>query len=597
MGARGKQSIRRGKDLQVEAEFREYSEKARSTFKNGITNAAERREMEEFAAFLNQHRSYLDERFRKQYLLSASFAAEALELFGSHDKSTRLIEPLVGEVRDRLEQLSDEVDQESWLNLEWRMTKREEIRLMINFAQIVLYRLHKYDQADAVIKKCREWLKFIHHKTYFPCYGTQAQLAYVEGKVARQRHDLKTAQLKFEEAIRFQCLRFEQSCAEYENQTDPEMEGQAKKKLEDERKFTIRRLAIGLSRGLGWLFHEQGAVTRAQDSYVLPARLLLMQSEDKVTKAYADLLYASILRTLATKGDERLQRAIVNVRRAQEYFEEVGHERYLTRARFEEALCRLRMGDFDLAERLVAKVQSWADKNDDKPWQCQAMVIKAQIELERGDHNKSLDLAKEALEIADNCNQPVRKIDAHFACAEAYLKLCRQEAQTGNKERLRLEFNNVRKELEQAEEIHRQISRHNETSANPKLSAVIHLLRAQAWAIVGNPHQAGDHFQLWKKIEDRIEHQDIKDLAREAQTEIDKMSHDQDFVLSPQEALEMGYKEIQRRLREYLIKQAERKVAVEGRDLTKHREEVAKQLDLSRQGLHLWERQIKDSKK
>lgn len=134
-----------------------------------------------------------------------------------------------------------------------------------------------------------------------PCFGTQARLTYHLGSIYRilERHN--DAEHKYMETLD---LLYERAKV----RTD-----------RHERVFMIRRQAMAIGIGFGWVNASRGSLGRAENA-LTTARSLLAGINDPIVPSYIELLYGVIKRCRAGRNKAKLRTAIDSLEAARRSF-------------------------------------------------------------------------------------------------------------------------------------------------------------------------------------------------------------------------------------------------------------------------------------
>jgi hypothetical protein len=163
-----------------------------------------------------------------------------------------------------------------------RRVIREKIRLSLLYSHVMLYREHSYKAFIDSVRRCQDVLSKISDAQMFPCWGMRAQIAYYLARAYRQTNEFDLAEELFSNSIEFTHRRAQRKKSEYERSEHHDVH---RKEYEDELAFARYRAGISLGLGLGWVNFTKGLLTSALRHNILPARVLLEHTDDKLNKA------------------------------------------------------------------------------------------------------------------------------------------------------------------------------------------------------------------------------------------------------------------------------------------------------------------------
>jgi tetratricopeptide (TPR) repeat protein len=381
-----------------------------------------------------------------------------------------------------------------------------------------------------------EWLlEFTINKLQtnrFPCLGTQARLTYHLGSIYRilDRHDeaedlhAKTLELLYERS---------------------KLPHDA-----DERTFMIRRQAMTIGFGFGWVNASRGSLKSAENS-LLTARSLLAGINDPVVPSYIELLYGITKRCRAGSNKVKLQEAVESLISARSAFELAGNSRYVPAACWELSLALNLLGRFSEAQENLNKVREYAEKTEIARWLANVRTQQSRILRNQGDYKRALREAEEAVRIGNDCNLALPLTTAYIARGEAKLRL------PGNDKQSEIDYKDARRDFEIAlQKLKSSATAEKilEHSANPKIVGICELRIAQCYAREGDDENAKLHFSRWELLRERVEHELVREIGAEVKSEIDKLL--MNFTISGKESSEWNYITNVTRLRNWLLTRA-----------------------------------------
>jgi tetratricopeptide (TPR) repeat protein len=472
----------------------------------------------------------------REWLTMKSMVSEIFDYFGRFPEARKLFERHGPEVWERVKRRKKAPP---ITGLKTRRLAREEIRFCLEYAQ-TFYRRHDYKEAEKIITTCQDVvINYIANEKTFPCHGTLARALYYLGRVYRQTNHYQDAEACFVESIKNHRMRVEWKLGQ--------AEGPETRELEAERRFARYKSAVVMALGIGWVRYTTGALKAAR-SYLEPARVLLLSTQDRINSAYVELISGAIDRSLAGRDTKRLGNARMLVEKAYTTFKEFGHEAYRARAAYELSLLHLCTGDLQAAEREQEKVKFIAEHAEqrDARWFCNSLIVESRIRREQRRYREAGECASGALKLADEYRQPLCRIDALIA---------RSEVRT-----LTGDFVGARADLGEALSLNRQhdsgrssTPRSAETT-NPKIEGLCNLRLAETYVLERNPRTAERHLQRWQAVRDRVEHQTVRELGEELEQKVRDLRPS--FVIDS-DTLDLNAKNWHRELDRWLLREAE----------------------------------------
>ena len=570
-----------------EEEGESVYQRLRVIFKIGRLDQGVRSDVETLFALLVKHKREIRQFFRYEYFHGLCLVAEFFERFGENERALEAL---------RLEEetilLFPELHVPGQLaDLQQRRILREQMRLVLDWADSYHYSRHEYEAAIELADKCARFVRErIYQEEEFPCRGTLGQIYRLKGNCYRRLERYGEAEAHFGKAIINYYLRAKMREVQASREIDAleaarRVGGQdiaqvvaeisrRQEKREADYQLVTRRVAMILSQGFGWIAYRKGQLSRAEYSYLLPARLALLRSRSDAVRAYNRLIMAAVLRSKANSDESVVRKALEEAREAEETFRGYGHQLYVLRANFEMGLCHARLREFSLAQEQAAAVQEMAEEIKDVRWISNALVLQAMIAREVGKPQAAADLAAKALKTGDG--RPVLQVEAFLARAEARLALGQHVA--------------AREDLQQAEDLTAQTSRavQADPNSNPIFHARLGLLRAKSWLGVGEIPKAQQALDEAKPFVAQVEHFLLKRLLQEVEDEL--KTYGNIFSIRVDKNTSLSFQHYRPRLLEFLIQQATI------RSKRKTKADIAEILGVTRQTLLQWEQEVRESK-
>jgi len=438
------------------------------------------------------------------------------------------------EVLNELQELSTELEGAGKLALDQRAIIEEKVRYCACRGN-ELKRSGKPEDAQRLL----EWLlnfteDRLKEEGVFGCYGAQADLTYYLGSVYRilEKHNLA-------EDMYMRSLNLLYVQAQQHDEGDL-----------DDHLFIMRRQAMAIGIGFGWINLTRGSLRRAENA-LATARSLLARSRDPVVPSYIELLYGTIKRCRAGTDPAKLRDAIDSLSLARAKFEEIGHLRYVARTCWELCLAYILLGDFGAAREHLDVVAGHAGQTRHPKWQTNVRIGWSRISRAEGDFPGALEQANLAIQSAKECNSSLPMVDAHITLGE--IKLLAAE----DPEQKEAGYHSARSIFEEAHRIALEAGPSEGTDglpSNPKIVAVCKLRIAQCHAREGEVTKAKEYFAEWEALRANVEHEWVRELAGSVKDEIDSLSSN--FTIPVNDKLKWGYAENATRLRHWLLAQA-----------------------------------------
>jgi tetratricopeptide (TPR) repeat protein len=365
-----------------------------------------------------------------------------------------------------------------------------------------------------------------------PAYGTRANLSYNLGSVYRVLEQHGKSEAMYAQALRF-----------YHDRTKTRPANDF-----DDLYFITRRIAMCVGLGFGWLHLTRGNLNRAENA-LLTARAFLAKSPDHIVSSFIELLYGSMRRCKA--GHDQTE-AINSLNQARKAFEH-NHPRYHAYACLELALSFTLKADFEAALAHLEAAEQYAQQQQNEPkWLTNIHIGRSRIRRHQRDYERALTEAEMAIDMAEHGKTILPRADAYLAHGEARLYLAKEPGGPSTPT-----YGEARKDFEKALELvleEESSHRGNEKTLNPKIASVCVLRIAQCYAKDGNQIKAKSFFQRWKTWEPTVEHQWVRDLAKEVEGDINEL--EDFFSISSRDPKEWNYERQLSRLRKWLYTQA-----------------------------------------
>ena len=592
----------------------------RDSFKKGLLDKTTLGNAEFLLNAFKRNKAEIERRREYEYLHSLCFIAEIFERIGDNGRAlaTLGIETSTIFSFPHFEALPQGADPTM------RRVMREKIRLVLDWAISRYYRRQEYLTALGIADRCEQLVKdMIYLSDQMPCLGTLAQIYRLKGNIYRQLQLYPEAEKWFGKAIINYYVRAQLRIKERNreiarlSEDHPRTSGVEKKiarlntELQNDLSLATRRVAMILTQGFGRIAYRQGQLSRAEYTYLLPARLLLLLSESEIVKAYNRLVISAVLRSVADPDGKRVIKALSEAQEAERTFEEFNYRRYVLRAKFEQALCYLRMKNHYQAGETAAAVRGQAEQLPDHRLAHDSILLLSRIALETGSPDGAFELAEEAFRRAER--HGLGKIESLIRLAESKFALGRH--------------GEARAELEAAARINRRKPPPTQTSpastnrsgrqddnielrpsddfdvwqpddlSNPPgqdgadiiLDAQIHFLLARIHLAEGHIHRAQPEWNIGDRLASRIEHAFIKETRDKIKDDMD--AYRESLVIRVREDESLDYDDYRPMLLDFLIKQAT------SRSKSKTSTEIAKLLGVSRQTLIQWRSEIEKQRK
>jgi tetratricopeptide (TPR) repeat protein len=548
---------------------------ATELFKSGTSDKSLLGRVKELHKIVDADAATLRDRDVIQYLKAKAFICEVYDCFGCIDESKQVVQE-GGEIFKRL---PDAV--ESATPLEERLLLREQIRVCLSWANAEYYRTRQYDKAHDVVSRIHRLVLQGLLNDKFPCYGTAGQISYYLGKIYRQLGRLDDAEENFAKAIEYYHRRAEQKKRQFAD--DP-------RRARIEVDFALHRSAICLGLGIGWVNYTRAHLSRALHNNIIPARIVLLNTNDELNQGWLNLILGAIKRSAKNRKD--IRSSIEPVQKAYDVFADYGHRRYLAWAAYGLSLAHFYGQDYTAAREKQAEVMKIAEELNDFQWQSTSFILRSRINSKLNDNRAAEEDASQAYELADEHGHVLCKIDALIWRSWARLRL-------GN-------HTDARADVSEALELNRQqpAARRTAETANPRIEALCHLNLAYSYALEHEGRKARAHFKQWEEMSREVEDGRVHDVATDVARAIGKLSGD--FIVEkiplddpklPRRKIDTDNSDLQRRLNyKTHLRNLQKFLVGEARELSEEKQDIAKLLGISRQTLFQWENEWKSEK-
>lgn len=458
-------------------------------------------------------------------------------------------------IHDELRMRSVRWDKKTTLSMEEREILREKVLLCACRGN----ELKRQGEANSALDLFEWLMEFTTSKLKtvgFPCYTTRATLCYHIGTSLRTLEQHRRAEAKYSEALDLLYTRG--------------------KRLEpSDHLFVIRKQAMVVGLGFGWVNMTRGFLARAEHA-LTTARSMLASVNDPLVSSYVELLYGIIQRCRAGSNKEKLEIVISQLQDTRRSF--MYHPRYQARTCWELALAKTLIGDIPGAEKDLAFVSLQADRSANPKWQVNVHILRSRI-YQRQKRIKEAVIAAEMA--VDKAKSPESKtilplVDAYITRGEAFLLLA-DSATSDN------HYVTARDSFEKALQcvLNRKVPAGKpDYFSNPKIAAVCSLRIAQCYTRLSRHMHAKKHYAVWSMLEQHVEHEWVRELAREVKREIDNLA--MDFSISASEHHRWNYSENAARLRRWLLTQSLRHT-------NQNYSEAARLLGVQRATLYQWQ--------
>lgn len=362
------------------------------------------------------------------------------------------------------------------------------------------YRDGSYQKAGELLKLVRRELDSrLPIGREEPSFGLRARVAYSLGQVYRQMGNVALARREFLSSVEFTRKRLE---AKLEKYKAPESQSVRLR----EQKFANYVTAKVFSFGLTWAANNEGSLQRARGSAGAGFTLFL-STRDEVHTAYAKVMYAQILRSLAPPAratgsvSADLEEALVLLAPLSKPEDSPLRlvPRFLMRARYEYARALLLAGRVSEAESVAEDLHQKSEQQPRHFINSGVLLLRTQAEANR---------LSDAVKMSDNL---VAKADARRleGAILAEVNISRAELLMKLPE---VDFEQVDQCLTEAE---------NLTRENPVSRAVCALHRARWRALQGHLDKATQQLRKWEQMGRAIENGLLRQMAKDISAEVE----------------------------------------------------------------------------
>lgn len=369
----------------------------------------------------------------------------------------------------------------------------------VSFYSHCYYRQGRYQKAEELLKLVRRELDTrLPVSQDEPSFGLRARVAYSLGQVYRQMGSVGPARREFLSSVEFTRKRLESKLEKYKAQEFHLVRLR-------EQKFANYVTAKVFSFGLTWAANNEGSLQRARGSAGAGFTLFL-STRDEVHTAYAKVMYAQILRSLAppTRATGSvsldLQEALTLLAPLAEPNSPLRLvPRFLMRARYEYARALLLAGRVCDAESVARDLHEKSQQQPRHFVNSGVLLLRTLSEANR---------LHDAVSVSDTL---VAKAEDHRleGAILAEVKISRAELLMKLPE---VDFEQVDQCLTEAENLARE---------NPVSRAVCALHRARWRALQGHIDKATQELRKWEQMGKTIENGLLRQMAKEISTEVE----------------------------------------------------------------------------
>jgi tetratricopeptide (TPR) repeat protein len=411
------------------------------------------------------------------------------------------------------------------IDLTTRKLLRQRVRYAANFVMSTDFATGQFRQADSRLQALCNLVKDGLSTDNFPCHGTLRSLYLDLAQVNSELGDERTAAIYFGRSLQSNTekLRLRQRAAT----TGVAFHHAARALL-----------------GLALLEYKRGALARVL-WFVHPARALISETADQVTRAHVEHLYG----TVCTEDFETIPGDGVHFReglrvleRARQTFIDFEHSRGIISSTLDLATALTSAQDYERAESLLGSIlRGPADAHAE----CHALVGLSRIARERDSHSAAVDFASNAVDRASQDNQNhgnliVTRATALFARAEAHLMGPSDGA------RARADLNEAKTMLQPGSE-------------QQRIEAMYWLHMATSHCRDGRVRDAQSCLAKAETILPAIERASVHRLAATVRGEIKSLTIDTDLVIEAVSRGVLDYHEHAVELQRYLLSLARQK--------------------------------------
>ena len=398
------------------------------------------------------------------------------------------------------------------------------------------------------------------------CYATKAMIYSELAKCHRNLGDLRNAEKEYYISNKYILKK-----SQYHIK-DPKIENSSLN-------YLFRRTAQVYCYGLNYINAAKSDIKRCEANLLISELLMSGQEGDLTTSLFIDFSKAVIKRIKAGTNNLKLIRAKKHIETVKNELIKLQHEQLIARCNWELAILFHLLRDFDASESHIKMVERFNmgrnksfESKDSFRAKTNICILRSHIEREKFQLKKSKDLADKAYEFAEKSTNRIAKIDAHICRAETAYVIERHASislQNGDDIDAFKEFLTSLKE--------------NKGINNVKINAICFLGLCKVAVLRNKIEEAKQYWEMFKRIEDSIEHQFILDHLKKITLEQYKNLFE-NFII-PGNIEDFEYKKHLTALKRWFYKKAHRP--------NQSKKELAKALGISRQTIYEWEKEFK----
>jgi hypothetical protein len=407
------------------------------------------------------------------------------------------------------------------------------------------------------------------NRNYMPlfCYTTKATIIALIGNCQSMKGQLHEAEESYYEAIKL-----------YTSKANNPKDISGRESWDEKRikniLFQFRRSAQIFLYGLLKVHSKTSNISRCKASVAIAELLLTNQKNDETSFIVINFAKATIERIEAGTNLDKLRQAKDNILDVKRKLEILDHNPLLAEVNFELAILSHLLNKWDLAETLLKEVEKFYDETLFR-MKANIAILRSHIERAKGQFNRSLDFAKQALTYSKITNNVVVEIDAKICLAESYFALRKSKADVKNQI------------IENEYELFQQALEMNSQMGSPKIEAICLLGLCKVSAFRNDKVNAEYFFEKFVNIKQFCQHQFVLDfLLEQAEFEM-KSFNNKSFIISENENL--NFEQHLENLKYWLYSKAE--------ESSKTDEEIGKKLNISRQSVIAWRKNLELNEK
>ena len=468
------------------------------------------------------------------HLWAVCLQAEIYDYFDRH-KAARAV---LAEAGPRLEKLLDGHDATGFRDLVggFKPLMRQRFWALVFYAHSQ-YREPDLEKARATLEKIRRVVDVClgpaqNADSDAPSFGLRARIAYSLGQVHRQSGRVSAARTEFITAIEMTRKRLSQKTKKYRELGNQEIQHQ-------EQRYANYIIAKANSFGLAWAAYNTGELQRARGAAAAGCTLL-ETTPDTVHRAYAQLIYAQILRATAEPVSE-LRAPSPDLSEALSILEPLVDEdhsplrvvrRFLLRARYEYARVLDLLGRYGEAEERTLAIYEGESEGSRWRMACGIFLCRLLLKQDRiADALRYSGLMIRSLAASAQIPPPLR---AETLINHAEVMMCDSPP----------DLEAIDKALLEAEALRR---------GNPLASAVCHLQRVRFYCLQQNVVEARSSLAKWDASAAMIEHGSLRALAAKISSDFRHL--DPRFIVTPADFFSGGYNKVEQDLRRWILMQ------------------------------------------